>query len=607
MKQKLPFLRKILWDITLILFSWIFAYQIRFNFIVPVEYLLQMKFFIPFIVPPFILTFYFFGVYRMMWRYVSLFDVKNILVAVFVAGSFLLIFKFLFLSLIVIPRSVIILFVIFLPGTMILSRLATRVVITESLFSKYNDTSRPLVIIGSGNLLVRLLRELSYSNEWKVVAILNENKYEYGNLVHGVRIFGDYKWLSHFKSKFKVNHIVLANNLAIPQNKKILSYAMQLNMHVLSTPSLSDSIMTNTPTSPIKKITMDDLLGRQPVKLMSKDIKNNIFNHVILVSGAAGSIGSELVSQLIKFKPRMLICVDISEASMFKLQQLIFIKFPKQVDRFQFFVCDIKNVNKISNIISSSKPSVVFHAAAYKHVPLMEKLNASQALINNSYGTYIFGKTCAKHYVNKFILISTDKAINPTNIMGASKTFAEFFCSHLQNNTNTEFSTVRFGNVLGSSGSVIPIFTEQIESGGPVTITHPDITRYFMSISEACQLVIQAGSMSYGGQIYVLDMGSPVKIYDLAKKMIKLLGFDDADIKITFVGLRPGEKLFEELLSKHEALIKTSHEKIFVAESTRKKINVNEALKWIKQTENMDEQQIKKELPGWIKTYSQKF
>jgi FlaA1/EpsC-like NDP-sugar epimerase len=326
------------------------------------------------------------------------------------------------------------------------------------------------------------------------------------------------------------------------------------------------------------------------------------------VSGAGGSIGSELCRQILKFKPRLLVCFDVSEFALYQLEQEL--GALSVASKLLFMTGDVKHNQRVKNLLEQFQPTIVFHAAAYKHVPLMENGNVWEALSNNVIGTYTLAQACKNAGVSKFVLISTDKAVNPTNVMGASKRLAEMVCQGLQENLvsevmGTRFVIVRFGNVLGSSGSVIPKFREQIAKGGPVTITHPEITRYFMSIPEAAQLVLQAGLMGKGGEILVLDMGEPVKIAALAADMIRLSGLQADEIKIEYVGLRPGEKLYEELLADDEHTMPTPHEKLRIAKARQvDMVWVKKLLKWIDSTENVNEALIKNELKLWVEEYS---
>lgn len=376
-------------------------------------------------------------------------------------------------------------------------------------------------------------------------------------------------------------------------------------MEVLTLPAMSDLISGRVSLSRIRKIDVEDLLGRDVVQLDTHGLSSMLANKVVLVSGAAGSIGSELCRQILSFHPAQLICLDISEYALYTLQQ----EFDQRMadTELVYLVADVKNQTRIQRILQSHQPDVVLHAGAYKHVPMMEHFNAVEALQNNAHGTYQIASACQAAGVPTFVLVSTDKAVNPTNVMGASKRLAELICQGLQHkkNSHTRFITVRFGNVLGSSGSVIPKFREQIAHGGPITITHPEITRYFMSIPEAAQLVLQAATMGKGGEVFVLDMGTPVKIVDLARDMIKLSGLQEQDIQIEFTGLRPGEKLYEELLADDENTLPTSHEKLRIAQARSADADwLTNLLEWLTSIPNLQETQIKQDLQRWVEEYT---
>jgi FlaA1/EpsC-like NDP-sugar epimerase len=353
----------------------------------------------------------------------------------------------------------------------------------------------------------------------------------------------------------------------------------------------------------IKSIKIEDLLERDPIKLDDDLINAQLKNKTILITGAAGSIGSELARQCATYSPKKIYLLDQAESPLHELE-LEFAENFKNTPH-ETVIADIRNSERLRNVFHSLKPQIVFHAAAYKHVPMMENDNVTEAISNNALGTYQFAKSCLELGVAKFILVSTDKAVNPTNVMGATKRLAEMICQGLQQKEATRFVIVRFGNVLASSGSVIPKFRTQIAAGGPVTVTHPDITRYFMSIPEAAQLVMQAGLMGKGGEIFVLDMGEPVKIVDLARDMIKLSGFQENEIDIKFTGLRPGEKLYEELIADGEDSIPTKHKKVRVAKARKFDASLLiDLLAWVKSSDHFDEDMLKKNLSHWVKEYS---
>ena len=417
-------------------------------------------------------------------------------------------------------------------------------------------------------------------------------------------MFGFVENLSIIHKKKNIDSAIIAMPSADYKDRRFaLQLANSLGIEVLTIPGIDDLMSGRFNVSQVRRVDVEDLLGRDKIKLNNSGLNKLLNKKVVLVSGAGGSIGNELCRQLIKFKPKTIVCLDISEYALYSLEQSL--TNEKIKSKLIYIVADIKNEERINKIIKRFSPASVFHAAAYKHVPLMEKENVSEALLNNSLGTYVLANICQKLKVKKFVLISTDKAINPTNVMGASKRLAEIFCKKLQNKNGTQFITVRFGNVLGSSGSVIPLFKEQIENGGPITVTDPRITRYFMAIPEAAQLVLQASMIGDGGDIFVLEMGKPIRILDLAKDMISLSGLQEDEIDIKFTGLRLGEKLYEELLADNEKTKPTSHTKIRIANTINQneKISIVNLIEWIKSTKNLNEKLIKKELSRWVTEY----
>jgi FlaA1/EpsC-like NDP-sugar epimerase len=426
----------------------------------------------------------------------------------------------------------------------------------------------------------------------------------HGREILGLKVFGPIEMLSKMQERFKFRHVIIALPLASQEEKRfILDLANQLKLEILTIPAIEDLMSGRLNVSQIRRVDVEDLLGRESVELDNSELENLITNNVVMITGAGGSIGSELSRQVLKFKPRLLICFDLSEYVLYQLEQSF---IPDHIQaNILYIVGDVKNELRLRNLITQYQPSLVFHAAAYKHVPMMENDNVAEAISNNVLGTYQVAKSCLDLGVEKFILVSTDKAVNPTNVMGATKRLAEMICQGLQQKDTTRFVIVRFGNVLASSGSVIPKFRSQIAAGGPVTVTHPDITRYFMSIPEAAQLVMQAGLMGKGGEIFVLDMGEPVKIVDLARDMIKLSGFQENEIDIKFTGLRPGEKLFEELIADGEHSMPTKHKKVRVAKARKFDASLLvDLLSWVKSSDHFDENTLKKNLSHWVKEYS---
>jgi FlaA1/EpsC-like NDP-sugar epimerase len=449
------------------------------------------------------------------------------------------------------------------------------------------------------------VKDLARGDAWKVVGLLDDDKSIVGRQLEGARVLGVIGDLPIVAEKYQVAHVIVAMPSALHQERRLaVDLANKSAMTVLTVPAFDDLISGKVSVSQIRKVEVEDLLGREPVQLDTLGLHELIEGNAILISGAGGSIGSELCRQILKYHPSQLICVDMSELSLYNIEQEFSQLAFAETTNILYVTANVKNDNRVKALLSAYQPTVVFHAAAYKHVPLMENTNVAEALSNNVLGTHVLASACKEANVSKFVLISTDKAVNPTNVMGVSKRLAEMVCQGLQDEKGTKFIVVRFGNVLGSSGSVIPKFREQIASGGPVTITHPEITRYFMSIPEAAQLVMQAGVMGEGGEIFVLDMGEAVKIVNLAQDMIRLSGLQQDEIEIVYSGLRPGEKLYEELLADDEHTLPTPHQKlrIAVARSTNG-LWVKKLLKWVESIQGVDEQIIKAGLKTWVEEY----
>ncbi len=601
--KNIKILLAFLHDFLAIILSWLLAYSLRFNFLIPDEHLEVLLKALPPILLISSLSFYFVGLYRGVWRFASITDLKRIIGSVFLANSISIAFFFMYKEVGMIPRSVLIIHPLLLILIMGGSRFIYRAINEHQLYGLKTSLGEPVMIIGSGQNAILLAKELNLSKDWRVVGILNDDKTMHGRELAGTRILGSINQLSKFKERFNIHKVIITSaELTHHQRREIIETASDLNIEVLTIPLMVDLVSGRLNISQIRPVEVEDLLGRDKVDLDNSGLKKLIQNKTVLISGAGGSIGSEICRQILKFNPKILVCLDISEIALYNIEQeFLNLKFQNNI----YVVADVKNKERLREVFSQFKPEIIFHAAAYKHVPLMETYNVSEALINNAIGTYHLAQIAKDFKAERFILISTDKAVNPTNVMGASKYLAEIICQGLQLRSKTDFVITRFGNVLGSSGSVIPKFREQIAGGGPVTVTHPQITRYFMSIPEAAQLVMQAALMGKGGQIFVLDMGESVKIVDLARDMIKLSGFDEDDIRIEFTGLRPGEKLYEELLSDNEVIMPTTHPKLKIASSENiSEKTVKDLIKWVLSTTNKTEIQIKKELKRWVKGYS---
>jgi FlaA1/EpsC-like NDP-sugar epimerase len=424
------------------------------------------------------------------------------------------------------------------------------------------DERKNVVILGAGGAAANLLRTVGRGGEWHFVGLLDDDVKKHGTDIYGVRVLGSLADLPRFTERLGIEQAIIA----MPgQSHSVRRRAVELcaaaGVPALTVPSYEDLLAGRVRTSQVRRVELDDLLGRDPVKLDSEGLYEWLHGRVVMVTGAGGSIGEELCRQLVRFSPAKLVLFEASEYALYRVDQ----EFREHHPRLSVVpvVGDVKNAARLDQVMGEHKPVVVFHAAAYKHVPLMEEENAWEAVRNNALGTLRAAEAALAHEVEKFVLISTDKAVNPSSVMGASKRLAELLIGTLAGR-RTRFVAVRFGNVLGSTGSVIPRFKQQIAAGGPVTVTHPEVTRYFMSTAEAAQLVLQAGLMGMGGEVFMLDMGEPVKIADLARDMIRLSGFSEDDIRIVYTGLRPGEKLAEDLATERERSLPTSHPKLRV-------------------------------------------
>lgn len=554
----------IIFDITIINLVSAFALLIRFNSIqaIPQYYLDVMAFFC---IPQTILTlviFFIFRLYHSLWRYASVDELVNIIVACF----FSTITNFIVLSLLgkSYPRSYWILFFVFLVFLIGGIRFFYRVL--RNTKNRYgSESSKRILIVGAGEAGNAIMKEIQNSShlEGKIIGVIDDDPNKKGRFVQGIRILGNRQDIPSIVDKFNVTDIIIAIPSAPkPVQKEILNICQETNCELKILPGIYQLINEEVSVSTLRNVEIEDLLGRDAVELDTQGIANDIQGKTVLITGAGGSIGSELCRQVARYQPGKLILVDIYENSVYDIQQELLRNDPKM--SLEVLIASVRNEKRIQNIFETYAPQIVYHAAAHKHVPLMED-SPHEAIKNNVFGTLNLVKAADANGCERFVLISTDKAVNPTNVMGASKRICEMIVQTYDQKSKTDFVAVRFGNVLGSNGSVIPLFKKQILQGGPVTVTHPDIIRYFMTIPEAVSLVIQAGAMAKGGEIFVLDMGEPVKIVDLAKNLIRLSGYvPDKDIGIEFTGLRPGEKLYEELLMSEEGLLNTANKLIYI-------------------------------------------
>lgn len=555
-------------DVVLIAFSVWLAFMVRFEAQVPSHYfiiiprliLLGWMFYLP--------TFALNRLYSFSWSYVSTQELIAMARAAATAllsqiAVFYLFKNYYFFS--GFPRSTIFISCFFIFGLCGGVRFAKRIYLY--VFKPKSSEGRSRILIaGSGDTGEQLLRSIlnSASSRYHAVGFVDDNPSRQGMIIHDIKVLGHLADIPKIVSNYGVEEVIIT----MPSGSKLIKEAVRFGKKagikkIKIVPPMSEIIGGNISFANVRKVEVEDLLERDAVSLNTAAIKKFIFGKTVLVTGAAGSIGSELCRQIARFDPAKLIVLDQDETGIFNIESSLKKNFPGLA--LVSFIADIQNRPRIFEIFDQSQPQIVFHAAAYKHVPLME-VNSGEAVRNNIFGTKNIGDAAISCNAEKMVFISTDKAINPTSIMGATKRIGEMVCQMLNGRGATKFVSVRFGNVLGSRGSVIPIFREQIRRGGPVEVTDPEMKRYFMLTSEACLLVMQAGAMGSGGEVFVLDMGHPVKILDLAKEMIRLSGFEpDKDIAIVYTGIRPGEKLFEELLTAEEGAVATASDKIFIA------------------------------------------
>lgn len=607
-------------DFVAVAAAWWLAYLFRFNFAIPsssVKFLAEALPWIVLIQGGFFLLL---GLYRGVWRYASLPDLKRIFVAV-IAGTVTVSLVLWLLGLLAaIPGAVIVLAPLLLLLIMGGSRLTYRAWKERHLYSLEGHEAKPVLILGAGSTAINLVKALAGSYEWHVVGMLDDDSRKLGTHLQGVRVLGRIDELPQWVQKLNVEHVIIAMpSVSRRIHRQALEICSEIGVKAMTVPSYADLISGKTTVSQIREIQLDDLLGRAPVVLDNDGLHGLLADKVILVTGAGGSIGSELCRQLAAFKPEHIVFIELNEFALYSIQEEFVSRFPGM--KMSFVIGDIKDHARMQQLFTQFRPAVVFHAAAYKHVPLMEQENACQAVLNNVLGTYVLARVAIDSGVEKFVLISTDKAVNPVSVMGASKRLAEMVCQALQQsiskNTGADqnnkspgicFVMVRFGNVLGSTGSVIPKFREQIAKGGPITITHPEMTRYFMSIPEAAQLVLQAGLMGGtrgGGEIFVLDMGDPVRIVDLANDLIHLSGLAEGDIRIVFSGLRPGEKLHEELLAASENTLPTPHEKLRIAQARQvDELWLSDLTAWLGTITVLSDQAVREQLVKWVPEYT---
>jgi len=558
-------------DVVLFFLAHVMAYLIRFEFAPNQTELWQFMVVLPWLIPMKSVVFFLFGLYRGMWRYTSVRDFWRLAEACLVSmllimAVILFVYRFQEFS-----RAVYLLdagFTFLLAGGM---RMAIRSYFAaeerkqagrdDSVYPKHR---KKVLIIGAGAAGEKILREIfdNYQIHYDVAGLVDDDPQKMGRTIHGVPVLGTVEKLPEIVERENIEEVLIAIPSAGGEKmRRIVDICKGCNVFYKTLPGIGEIINGRVSVKVLRDVRYEDLLGRPPVHLDITGITDYISGRVILITGCGGSIGSELCRQVIKFQPRALILLDASEANLYLIQMEL--QHEIRFETFHAVLGHVQDRPLMQSIFQKFQPQVVFHAAAYKHVPIIEK-NPWKAVDNNILGSQVIMELAVEHNVERFVLVSTDKAVRPTNVMGASKRVTELLLQRLQGN-GTRFMAVRFGNVVGSSGSVIPLFRRQIEQGGPVTVTHPEVNRYFMTIPEATQLIIQAGAMGEGGEIFVLEMGTPVLILDMARDLIRLSGKEpDKDIKIVFTGLREGEKLYEELITVGEDIVPAKHEKILV-------------------------------------------
>lgn len=604
-------------DIILIIFSLYLALLLRFDFGTAGEFSYYMYFYRLSIIPLIVITLIFndiFHLYTSLWKYASIEELLSVVYSatisnvVFIIFSYFVNYRLLESKYFRFPYTVHIIFWILSVVSLGGIRFLYRVVEVNRGGTGSQGKAKRLLIIGAGDAGALLVKEIKRSNtlNYDIVGIIDDDNTKKGKLINGIKVIGGRDEIISACCDHEVEEIILAIPSAdLKTKKQIINLCKQTNCKLKTLPGVYEMIDGNVNLSKIRDVNIEDLLGREQVKLNNDNINKYIKDKTILVTGGGGSIGSELCRQIAKFRPQKLIILDIYENNAYDLEMELNYSFPDLNKKV--IIASIRDEKRLREVFDSERPEVVFHAAAHKHVPLMEK-NPAEAIKNNILGTYNVVKLSHEYNVKKFVQISTDKAVNPTNIMGATKRFCEIMIQAFDTISSTEYVAVRFGNVLGSNGSVIPLFKKQIAHGGPVTVTHPDINRFFMTIPEAAQLVIQAGAMANGGEIFVLDMGEPVKIADLARDLITLSGYrPDVDVKIEYTGLRPGEKLYEELLMNEVALTSTEHKKIFVEKPENNSIGfVEKAIEDFREATYKDNETIFKLVEEKVPTYKRK-
>jgi FlaA1/EpsC-like NDP-sugar epimerase len=550
-------------DVAVVGFAWLLAFSLSFNLQMPPEARAVALQTLPWVILFQAAVFLAFGLYEGIWRFASIPDFRRVALAIGSGGIAVCAVALVTPGNIDVPLGVFILYPLLLSLFMAAGRLAYRLWKENVGFVAVEDERTPVLLLGAGQATISLIQDFERANNWRLVGLLDDDPSKQGKRIYGVRVLGNCDDLPAVARAVGARHALLVMPSAgATMRQRLVRLCESAHVQLMVPPSLEDVLSGRVQVTQIRKFRLEDLLGRQPVTLDDEGLSQMLGGHVVMVTGAGGSIGAELCHQIARYRPSLLVLFENSEYSLYQIEQQLLQDDPELA--VVSMIGDVKDRHRVDEVLSTYRPAVIFHAAAYKHVPMLERGNAWQALQNNLTGSLYVAEAAVKHRVEKFVLVSTDKAVRPANVMGATKRAAEMVMQSIEPG-GTAFIVVRFGNVLGSNGSVVPSFQEQIARGGPVLVTHPEVTRFFMTIPEASQLVLQAALMGSHQDIFILDMGEPVRIVDLARTMIRLSGFDESDIKIRFTGLRPGEKLTEELLADGEESGSTTHPKIRIA------------------------------------------
>ncbi len=583
---------------------WLGCYAFRYSFALSSDIFINALTTLPVVLIIHLACFRFFGLYRGVWRYASFHDLQRIALAIAVAALLVPTSMLLWRYGIGVPRSLYVLHPLVLLVFMAGGRIVYRWWKEELPWSLVNNRGKPVLLLTTGQPPMSVIEQFRRSENWRLVGALDDVPSRHGRSLAGIPVLGRWEDIAQVAGRNGVAHAILSEG-AMDHLTRRRAYDLceRARIKLMLMPRVDDLLSGRVRVSQVRDVELDDLLGRDAVALDTEGVSYLLKGNVVLVTGAGGTVGSELVRQVAQFGPSLLVLLEQSEFALYSLHQELEQSHPDVPVRC--VIGDVKDAIRLDQVFGRYRPRVVFHAAAYKHVPMMEQENAWAAVLNNALGTYCVAEAAACHPVEKLVFISTDKAVNPTSVMGATKRMAEMLLQHLAQRSRVPTVIVRFGNVLGSTGSVVPKFKAQIARGGPVTVTHPEITRFFMSVTEAAQLVIQSALMGRSGEIFVLDMGKPVKIVDLARDLIRLSGFTEDDIRIEFAGLRPGEKLYEELLANSETTLATRHAKLRIAKASRiPDENWNrEVLRWLGQTTPLSEVETKAGLASFVPEY----